>query len=99
MTTRPTVSIAQLDALEAAAAGVLVQSKRRGESYPHWRIELDEDIFELVTRTADSLLARGLIEKGVARDDGSVPAVVTEAGRAILADLASRSPHGKATPA
>lgn len=92
MTTRPIVSIAQLDALEAADAGVLVQSQRRGETYPHWRIELDEDIFQLITRTADSLLARALIRKGTPRSDDSVPAELTEAGRAILAELASRAP-------
>ena len=93
MTTRPVVSIPQLDALEATAAGVLVQSQRRGETYPHWRIELDEDIFQLITRTADTLLKRGLIRKGTPRDDGSVPAELTDEGRAILDDLASRSPE------
>lgn len=92
MTTRPIVSIAQLDALEAAAAGVLIQSQRRGETYPHWRIELDEDIFQLITRTADSLLARRLIRKGTPRNDGSIAAELTETGRAILDDLASRTP-------
>lgn len=95
MTTRPTVSRAQHDALEAAAAGVLIESKRRGETYLHWRIEIDEDICQTVTRTAESLRARGLIAKGAPRADGSVPAVVTDAGRELLAELASREPARK----
>lgn len=92
MTTRPTASRSQLEVLEAAAVGVLVQSKRRGESYVHWRIEIDEDITKPVTRTADHLIARQLIAKGEPRTGGAVPAVLTDAGSKLLADLHGRGP-------
>lgn len=87
MTTRPPVTRIQLEVLEAADAGVLVQSQRRGESYMHWRIEIDEDITKPVTRTADRLIARQLIAKGEPRTDGAIPAVLTDAGRELLVDL------------
>lgn len=97
MTTRPIVSLAQLEVLEAAAAGVLLQSQQRGYAYAHWRIEHDVDIYKPVTRTADSLLVRGLIAKGptLQSPDGipRIRAVVTDAGRALLDELASREPH------
>lgn len=78
----PRISTAQGEALDAAEAGVLLQSKARGETYLHWRIALDEDTTKPVTRTADGLLARGLIRKGAARSDGKTPAELTDAGRA-----------------
>lgn len=87
MTTRPVVSIAQLDALEAAAEGTLT---RPDEKFPHWRI--GDGL--AVTPTARALLDRGLIEEQPPQD-GQILAIPTEAGRAILAELASRAPAGK----
>lgn len=94
MTTRPIVSVLQLDVLEAAAAGRLALSQQHGESYPHWRIQLDDATTKPVTRTANGVLTRGLIAKGdrFTDDDPTVLArgVPTHAGRAILDDLRSR---------
>lgn len=103
MTTRPIVSVAGLEAMEAADAGVLTYGQRRGETYAHWRIEIDADIWKPVTRTGGSLLARGLIAKGDAFHDEHgnehVRAVLTDTGRAILDDLHGRSPEPRPVPA
>lgn len=85
VTTRPTVSRAQLDALEATAESKL---SRADGPYPHWYI--DDGL--AVTASALALLGRGLIEEGHVRDDGRIPAVLTEAGRELLDELASRAP-------
>lgn len=93
MTTRPTVSLAQLDALEAAAAGTLSRSDVDYD-YGTWRIDGDGPA---ITTTVASLLKRGLIEESQpCALDGQIPAILTDAGRELLADLASRTPPGKA---
>lgn len=92
MTTRPTVSIAQLDVLEAAAAGKLSRSDTDYD-LGTWRIDGDGPA---VTGSATSLLKRGLIEESPPCDlDGRLPAYPTEAGHALLAELASREPARK----
>lgn len=90
------ISAAQLEALEAAAAGVLVRSRRRGEAYDHWRIESDDRSTKPVTRTASHLLARGLITQDPQPcNDGAIYAIVTALGRAVLDELADRGPDPK----
>lgn len=91
MTTRPTVSLAQLDVLEAAAEGNLTSC---GQPCGHWRIDGDA-----VTPSARFLLLRGLIAEGESFEDAEgkkrVRAFVTPAGRELLEDFASREPARK----
>lgn len=98
MTTRPIVSIAQLDALEAAAEGTLT---RPDEKFPHWRI--GDGL--AVTPSARALLARALIEETGAAEylnpitfeiERVIYARITAAGRELLEDLRGRAPRGKA---
>lgn len=86
------ISLAQLKALEAAAAGKLhahIDDHQITASTLHvWRI----DAGRAVMLTANALLHRGLIAEAAPLPDGRVPAVITELGQAVLDELASREP-------
>lgn len=87
------LSLAQLGALEAAAAGKL---HRRiddrtitASTLGVWRIEGGR----AVMLSALHLLERGLIAEGTPLPDGRILAVVTELGQALLYEVASREPQ------
>lgn len=93
MTTRPAVSLAQLDALEAAAGGTVL---RRPDSTHWWDTEAGPDQGALLTVPVRVLLERGLLEEGPPIADGMIPVVPTVAGHALLDDLTNRGPAGTA---
>ena len=102
MTTRPTVSRAQLDALEGAQDGRLRRPDTREE---YWRIERRNGTSIPATPSARTLVARGLVAELAVEwfnpitfeIERVIYAQVTEAGRALLVDFASREPTPKET--
>jgi hypothetical protein len=89
-----TISLGQLNALEAADKGTLRRGSLEhdraitGSRLGIWRI----DGGRAITISALILIDRGLIAEGPANPDGTIPAIVTGLGREVLDELASRQP-------
>jgi hypothetical protein len=95
MTTRPTLSLRQLDTLEAIAEFEVSKPDQAVHGYHDfetWRISGDGPA---VTVQVDSLLRKGLAVVDDTPTDGRWYAILTDAGRELLAELASRAPAGK----
>lgn len=90
--TKPTVSRAQVDALEATDRGE-VFGLGRGTARLWWRQVRPDDAPHAVTRTVWILIERGFVEVGYPDDDGRFPVTLTSAGRELLDELASREPQ------
>jgi hypothetical protein len=86
------ISAAQLEALQAAKRGEIFGTSFSGTARLWLRQARPDDTPRAVTRTVWILIERGLMQVGRTDDHGRFPVVLTEAGLAVLDELASREP-------
>lgn len=94
MTTRPTVSRAQLDVLQAVARGEVSKPNHTGYDMGTWRVGGSRG--RAVTIPLQSLIRKGLVQPYGATKDMRRYAQITDHGRALLDDYASRQPRPEA---
>jgi hypothetical protein len=92
MTTRPTVTRAGLDAMKATSRGEVSRESGPKALDFSWR---SSPAGPSLTSTVEALERRGFVEEGtpvVVDDQQRTPLILTDKGRELLADFASRSP-------
>lgn len=95
MTTRPTLTRVQLEVLEAIARGEVSKPNHTGYDMGTWRVCVAGRPSRAVTVPTEAVIRKGLAELGHTADV-RLYARLTDHGRELLADLASRTPDGKA---